>query len=599
MEEVLLNIDSRYRDILVYPNECKFRYNLEKMYKNIISARMISIEVNNSATYLDEKKHNNFLTIYLPNRVNDPDGIKVQLDQGLYQIVGVIQNMFNGLFQDLFNNNSVLKRKYLDGKPFAEKYFYFFYLNYDIEITFDFNSLTEPATLQNKLKFKTGWYSMYGLVLQIQNYIITKYNERKKTVSNGTEPIDSGNFTMGNFTLPIFDRRFRHANKTYDCVRYDSIDEIKKELNSLDLNLAGLKEQIYKTYINDTITFIPISNKDSPDQKILDQLNTGEYLMSLAPNGFNYSISSGNKLNSKSIYHLNIAYGSDDPTFPTLDSTQIYNLIMQVDLTSLKISFSNYFTQTKSTSATQNFAFYYYYSPLPTPLPVTDTTQTWKKVVDDKIINLFDNLISDKDFAYQQQFITLAQRDDPSFTYSSEKDIADFEIDFSTYPIVNPVTNGIVDIKKIVYPPVGYYLGFRPDIIKTTDQFIFSGIIDNTERIMRGTKIFDTTGDDYMFLRINDWGYIDFFGKKMFAKVLLTTGLGNPKIDDYVNKEFRFRQPIDVNKLDIELVDYLGNTIDLGGFDWSFTLEFKQIVNSTEKTVVERNALVFNTVYKS
>ena len=42
MEEILLNIDSRYRDILIYPNECKFKYNLEKIYKNIISARMIS-----------------------------------------------------------------------------------------------------------------------------------------------------------------------------------------------------------------------------------------------------------------------------------------------------------------------------------------------------------------------------------------------------------------------------------------------------------------------------------------------------------------------------------------------------------------------------
>ena len=161
------------------------------------------------------------------------------------------------------------------------------------------------------------------------------------------------------------------------------------------------------------------------------------------------------------------------------------------------------------------------------------------------------------------------------------------------------MTNGLVDIKKMVYPPVGYYLGFRPNITKTVNQFTFKGSVDNTERIMNATKIFDTTGDDYMFLRINDWGYIDFFGKKMFAKVLLTTGLGNPKIDDYVNKEYRFRQPIDVNKLDIELVDYLGNTIDLGGFDWSFTLELKQIVNSSDKTSVERNTLVFNTIYKS
>jgi hypothetical protein len=29
------NIYSIYRDILIYPNECKFKHNLEKMYKNI------------------------------------------------------------------------------------------------------------------------------------------------------------------------------------------------------------------------------------------------------------------------------------------------------------------------------------------------------------------------------------------------------------------------------------------------------------------------------------------------------------------------------------------------------------------------------------
>ena len=598
----MLNVDSRYRDILFYPNECKFRYNLEKMYKNIISARMISIEVNNSATYLDDVKQNNFITVHLPDKINDPDGTKIELDEGLYQIVGVIQNMFNGLFQELFNFNSSLKITTIDGKSYAEKYFYFFYLNYDTELTFDFNdSLNYPGTLATKLTLKKGWYSVYGLVLQIQNYVTTKYNERREfKIANPSDSsvigLDSGNFSLSEFKLAIFDRRFRHENKIYDCIRYDTVLIFNGILNNLTTNLNSLKEHIYKTYINDTTKFI-LQTTNTTDGKILDKLNTGYYVMTQAPNSTNYTITPGDNLTSNSIYHLNIAYGSDTPTNPTNQSTQIYNLIMNVDLTALKVSFSNYFTKTTSaTNASESFAFYYYYTPIPGSNSIE---QTWNKTSGTEIINLFDKLFADKDFAYQQGFVTEQEKDDPSFFYTAEKDIANFEIDFSTYPIVNPVTNGLVDIKKMVYPPVGYYLGFRPNITKIINQFTFKGNLDNTERIISATKIFDTTGDDYMFLRINDWGYIDFFGKKMFAKVLLTTGLGNPKIDDYVNKEYRFRQPIDVNKLDIELVDYLGNTIDLSGFDWSFTLELKQIINSSEKTTAERNALVFNTIYKS
>lgn len=33
MEEILINIDSRYRDIIQYPNEAKFRIYLRKCIK--------------------------------------------------------------------------------------------------------------------------------------------------------------------------------------------------------------------------------------------------------------------------------------------------------------------------------------------------------------------------------------------------------------------------------------------------------------------------------------------------------------------------------------------------------------------------------------
>ena len=585
MEEVLLNVDSRYRDIFVYPNESKFKYNLEKMYKNIISARMVSIEVNNSASYLDDIKKNNFLTIHLPNKINDPEGIKVQLDEGLYQNVGAIQNMFNGLFQDLFNTNNVLQKPTLNGKPFAEKYFYFFYLNYDTELIFDFNTGSGTG-----LTLKQGWYSIYGLVLQIQNYLTIKYNERieYKNANPGipTIPLDSGNFTLGQFYLPIFDRRFRNGNTTDDCVRYDPITQIMTNSGNFSTNLTQLKNHIYGTYLADITTFIPQTSAtwDANNHGILDLLNAGEYLVVNSPNNNPYSLSN-EKLLSESIYYLNIA-----PDYPTQQSTQIYNLSLQVDPISSKVSFANYFTKTISTTnPANNFSFYYYY----TSLPGTTQNQNWNELSGNVTINLFDNLFSSKKFLYEQKFITLAQYTDPSFKYTSEKDIAEFEIDFSTYILTNPTSNGLIDIKKMNYPPVGYYLGYRPNLTKTTEQFIFKGIIDTTQRHIKATKVFDTIGNDYLFLRINDWGYIDFFSKKLFAKVLLINEFGKPNIDDYVNKEYRFRQPIDINKLDIELVDYLGNTIDLGGFDWSFTLEFKQVVNSMDKTNLERNALVF------
>jgi hypothetical protein len=609
MEEILINIDSKYRNILINPNEAKFRYNLEKTYKNIISARMISIEINNSVSYIDSEKANNYITLHLPNKLNDPIGTKLELDEGLYQVVGIIQNALNGLFEELFNTNSGLQTTYIDNKIFAEKYFYFFYLNENIEFNFDFNALILPSSLSTKLIIKSGWHSIYGLVLQISNYITDKYNERLiYKIANPSTPIidlDSGNFMISLITLPIFDRRFRSilgGNPTiYDCIRYDNIPSQTFNTGNLINNLSLLKTYIYQIYINDITTFIPQTSSTYGSyilHGILDNLYSGEYIIPVDPLNTSFGnlspnyIFSGNKLLSKSIYYLNKTQG-ETPSIPSNNSCQIYNLLMQTDLTSLKVSFNNFFTITsfKTSCEGSNYAFYYYYI---SPLGIN---QTWNNAIDDIPNNQFDTLFTDKKFLRDQVFITQTQYDNPFFKYTSEKDIAEFEIDFSTYKLESSVINGLIDIKKLNYPPVGYYLGYRPDLTKSSDNFIFSGIIDGTERLITASKIFNTTGDNYLFLKINDWGYFDFFSQKLFAKVLLTTGLGNPKIEDYVNKEFRFRQPININKLDIELVDYLGNTVQLGGFNWSFTLELKQIVNSSDKNDIERKTLVFNNVY--
>jgi hypothetical protein len=95
MEEVLLNIDSRYRDITVYPQESKYKLTLEKMYKNIISARMVSMEITNTINYIDSKKDNNWFKLHLPNKINDPDGVIFQLEDGLLQV-----NLIDRLISD-------------------------------------------------------------------------------------------------------------------------------------------------------------------------------------------------------------------------------------------------------------------------------------------------------------------------------------------------------------------------------------------------------------------------------------------------------------------------------------------------------------------
>jgi hypothetical protein len=109
-----------------------------------------------------------------------------------------------------------------------------------------------------------------------------------------------------------------------------------------------------------------------------------------------------------------------------------------------------------------------------------------------------------------------------------------------------------------------------------------------------GTKKFNTRGDVYIFLKINDWGYINFFDKTMFSKILFFNYEHNMKIDNYyIMREYIFRQPTNVQKLEIELIDYLGNTVDLNGVDFSFTLSLKQVFNTDQKAAIEKKNLVF------
>ena len=479
MEDILISIDSKYRDFIKYPNESKFTLNFEKIYKNIVSAKLVSLELTNSINYISSTKNNNYVTFYFPNILNDPDGIKISINTQLQNINNIITEFNNQLNYNLLTLNS-------------EKYFYIFYLINDCEISFDFNSNILPTILNNKLVLKVGWYSIYGINIIIQNYIQTNYNARQLFIKSNSNiqyiDLDDGNFIIYSFTLNVYDKRFT------DNIRNDVFPQYNYTIN----NLQNFKNDFYSLYLTDKNNYIATVSGNG----ILDNL-----------------------LNNKgSIYFINSLN-----TNPGNTNNMLYNLILSYDSNTLKVSFIN------------NFNTYYYTN---------------------------DNWITNTNFTNYN--ITLL-------------DIPQFQIDFSTLSS-NLFTNNILNINSSRYPSIGYYLGFRT----LNNISLLSPILINTQLMITGSKNYNVLGEDYIFLRINDWGNFDFFNQILFSKIFLRSDLtSNNKTNNFINKEYVFSQLKTINKLDIELIDYLGNNVDLNGVDFSFTLSLRTQANIGQKQLFE------------
>ena len=148
--------------------------------------------------------------------------------------------------------------------------------------------------------------------------------------------------------------------------------------------------------------------------------------------------------------------------------------------------------------------------------------------------------------------------------------------------------------------PLGYFLGFRKNYY------------DSQTKVVSGTTInyivtegqLDTVGDHYLFLRINDYGVIhhDFDSitnsyqisdsmkmpgrKQLLAKIVINEQKTEHVFDNgsnFLTKSYIFKQPVDISRLEIELIEPSGFTIDLLHMNFSFTLEIGVITNSNLK----------------
>ena len=584
MEDVYVNVDSRYRDTSVFPSESNFTFNLDNIYKNIASVSVASIELSNTISYIDNAKANNFFTIYFPNAVNDPTGVQIKIPDSLYPRIEPIQNIINSIFVSQINHNSSFELL----SP--EKYFYIFYLNNNVTININGQNSNIIPVLNNmtysnldfvplgSLTLNAGWYSVYGYVNMILNYL--------KSLT-----IPYNIFQMQTFTLPVFDRRFVNIiNPANNNIRMDVINSFTGVSQSLNTSLVALKNSIYNFYLHDIITFQAINHNnltllnqtyipnyiieaayginayfDSSGNCICNNSNQNYILYDTSGNYIDTSgnsiqlgildlllnnryvipstyVQAGQFLNSGSKYYIS----SNNTSNPRPIDTQLYNLYLDVNSTLLRVNIDNIMTNIITMPNALNF--YYYY--------VTANMQTWSYVSND---GTNSNLLE-----------------------TSANDIPDFEINFNTYRLssINPYSGNVFNIGNLNYPTLGYYLGYRQE--NYISQFI------NSNKIIAANKMFTTIGENYIFLRINDWGKVYLYGNKYMTKVMLAANLGNPLLG-FQSEDYSFKQPQNIKRLDIEFVDYLGNTVNFNGVDISFTLKLTQIYTSEIKSDLETN----------
>jgi hypothetical protein len=133
---------------------------------------------------------------------------------------------------------------------------------------------------------------------------------------------------------------------------------------------------------------------------------------------------------------------------------------------------------------------------------------------------------------------------------------------------------------------LGDRLGFR----KNNNSYLFTNqlkknILSNELYYWLSETFLDVTKDEYLFLRINDYGiiYNDVRSNSLLAKIIL---YDSQFIFDnganFITKSYNFKQPVNISKLEIELINTQGQTIEMNLINYSLTLEFGRIYDSKQ-----------------
>ncbi len=141
---------------------------------------------------------------------------------------------------------------------------------------------------------------------------------------------------------------------------------------------------------------------------------------------------------------------------------------------------------------------------------------------------------------------------------------------------------------------LGYFMGF-------TRKVHLAKRISNTSSIyiIESDGCASFQGDNYVFLRVNDYGCVkqtlqvyDALGRQRveandftaLAKIVIREPKNYMAYDDYASqhaKEFVFTAPADLQRLHIQILNAYGDVMDLCSSEISFSLEVLEVKNST------------------
>ena len=321
-----------------------------------------------------------------------------------------------------------------------------------------------------------------------------------------------------------------------DIIQYPNESKFKINLNSYYKNISKIK-----------MTSIELPNLDY--LSFIDPYKNNNYIIFTLPNQ-----------SPITIYLPSPLLNSDLLSKPTDNYNT--NFICDTINTAIQLYRSNNATSPYNT-ALNLFKFYNYRDTL--------TSSGSDKYRSYNGVNVFNKII----MLYSKDTTTPSGN-----AFSSTFDTAVFSTDNININNKITVQFNIENITDKKYPSLGYYLGFRKNSYDCTM---------GKPEIAEEYSNFIT--ENYVFIKINDWGYVDVFNNKVFAKILLNSDIDDVLLNEFNTKEYILKQPINIQTLNIELIDYLGNTIRTGGKDFSFTLQLSQILNSDNKRDIEYNFL--------
>lgn len=153
-----------------------------------------------------------------------------------------------------------------------------------------------------------------------------------------------------------------------------------------------------------------------------------------------------------------------------------------------------------------------------------------------------------------------------SFTITADIEINTGKLIFTTEP-ANTITFDFTRTGDVSYPGINYHFGFSGTNYSGT--------------AIKADSVLNLVGMNYAFLSINDFdNVVDTKVTNVFTKIIYETGRFNSLFSngkEFNSKDLVFRSPVDLSYLDVKILDYMGNLVDLKEYDFSFTLEIGYI----------------------